>query len=70
MLYISDLLKISQSLTFFYFSIHICNHFNHTKLRVKVAPTLRLFFVSFHKVGLVFSWLGAVASGAAGAEVV
>jgi hypothetical protein len=35
---IGGLLKMSQIITAFYFSIHIFNHFNHTKIEGKSSP--------------------------------
>jgi hypothetical protein len=54
MFYIRGLLKMSQSVRVFYFSIFI---------RGKVAPTLRLTFVCLYKVSLVYIRVGAGDAG-------
>jgi hypothetical protein len=59
---VGGLLKMSQTVTVFYFSIHIFHHFNHKKSEEKVALILRLNFVCFQKLGLLYSRVGAGAA--------
>jgi hypothetical protein len=63
MFYISGLLKILQNFTVF-FSIHICNHFNHTKIGGKRSHSPEVDFGLFSKVGLVYSRVGDGAGAA------
>jgi hypothetical protein len=64
---LGGLLKnVTNCNSFFTFPIHIFNDFNHTKIREKVASTLRLIFVCFQKVGLLYSRAGVRARAGAG----